>query len=196
MGHHQCSVLIPVADLFNHSPGRVPGAEYQWDDVSGDFVVKATAAHAAGEEIFISYGQRSNVELYRTYGFTLPPESEPCWSCSPSPEKSNRIFQGYVNRGVFSEDDQIHLHSTHVHHTLQTMIKQATKGNIDPRDVLCQICRCCMEPYEHDKKLKPALKALEHVRRATPTSAAWWAKLPDTACTLATDPVARIKMSE
>ena len=34
----------------------------------------------AGEELLISYGSKGNADLFRTYGFTLPPDVEPLWS--------------------------------------------------------------------------------------------------------------------
>ena len=43
-----------------------------FDQSSNEFRVKALEAYGAGEEVFITYGPKSNAELLVSYGFVLP----------------------------------------------------------------------------------------------------------------------------
>lgn len=62
--------LVPIADLLNHSLS--PEVEWGFDDDSGDFVMLASQAAAAGCELCDSYGHKSNSRLLLHYGFVLP----------------------------------------------------------------------------------------------------------------------------
>lgn len=62
--------LVPIADLLNHSLS--PAVEWGFDDDSGDFVMLASQAAAAGCELCDSYGHKSNSRLLLHYGFVLP----------------------------------------------------------------------------------------------------------------------------
>merc|ERR1712224_1102660 len=72
-GLYKCCVLVPVADMFNHSQN--PTATWAYDSNSDALIIKTSQAISCGEEIFISYGrEKSNVRLHRTYGFTMAPD--------------------------------------------------------------------------------------------------------------------------
>ena len=62
--------LVPLLDCLNHHPA--PGCVHRVDPESGSFMVQTTRAHAAGEELCISYSDHGNDALLRLYGFTLP----------------------------------------------------------------------------------------------------------------------------
>ncbi|KAK0729726.1 hypothetical protein B0H67DRAFT_477610 [Lasiosphaeris hirsuta] len=59
-------VFQPVADLFNHA---AVGCAVSFDAAS--FTITADRAYAAGEEVYICYGQHSNDFLLAEYGFVM-----------------------------------------------------------------------------------------------------------------------------
>ncbi|KAK3363597.1 hypothetical protein B0T25DRAFT_587507 [Lasiosphaeria hispida] len=59
-------VLQPVADLFNHAAA---GCAVSFDAAS--FTITADRPYAAGDEVYICYGQHSNDFLLAEYGFVL-----------------------------------------------------------------------------------------------------------------------------
>ena len=70
------TALILGADMFNHYP--MPRPEKFVDDYGINYVgdpahvdVRADRTTLAGEEVFISYGPKSNIELYLIHGFVL-----------------------------------------------------------------------------------------------------------------------------
>jgi hypothetical protein len=64
---------VPVIDFFNHSV--TPQAQIMQIGGKGDFVSLTIAPISAGDEVFISYGEKSDAELLRQYGFVLRPQS-------------------------------------------------------------------------------------------------------------------------
>jgi len=60
--------LVPLGDLLNHrSDAGLPGI-----DATGQYIeVNSTQDYAKGDQVFISYGNKSNAELLGTYGFIL-----------------------------------------------------------------------------------------------------------------------------
>lgn len=64
----EVSVLLPVIDSCNHR-SQTPTATLDLEPLEGSFVVTAETAVAAGEEVTISYGDRTNDELLQFYGF-------------------------------------------------------------------------------------------------------------------------------
>jgi hypothetical protein len=63
------SALIPIADTFDHGTGDVA---WSYDDTVGGLVITAARNLAAGEEIHLSYGRKSNARLLCSYGFCVP----------------------------------------------------------------------------------------------------------------------------
>jgi len=63
-------VLVPMADMLNHSPEAGAG---NLEQIDGQyfFVINATKDYAVGEQVYDSYGARSNFELIKGYGFAL-----------------------------------------------------------------------------------------------------------------------------
>jgi len=62
--------MVPLLDCLNHDPA--PGCAHRIDPATQSFVVETTRAHAAGEQLCISYNDNGNDALLRLYGFTLP----------------------------------------------------------------------------------------------------------------------------
>jgi hypothetical protein len=60
--------MIPLADLFNFHPEKINVEWYQQDE---NFYIKSTRDLKVGEEIFVSYGDRSNLLYLLNYGFTI-----------------------------------------------------------------------------------------------------------------------------
>ena len=77
--------LVPLADCLNHSNLNVryklekngeiinPHEKYTFDPLSGDFVMYPSGGnfYREGEEVFNSYGRRSNSHLMLDYGFCI-----------------------------------------------------------------------------------------------------------------------------
>lgn len=74
--HH----IFPLAINFNHDVSSCANAKWKWDDQKGAFYIWASRDIEAGEEITITYGPKSNAQLFSTYGFTLQPDSEPVFT--------------------------------------------------------------------------------------------------------------------
>lgn len=70
------SGMGPFVDMMNHKPPGQNNVIWTWDDTVNGKVVKAVLDIRRGEEIFISYGERSNTDLLTVYGFTLPENSD------------------------------------------------------------------------------------------------------------------------
>lgn len=76
--------LVPVADMFNHKTRENPEdkiADYEWDGetfslVTYDHYKKGSTVIASltvvGEQIFICYGDKTNIHLLTGYGFINP----------------------------------------------------------------------------------------------------------------------------
>lgn len=172
------SALVPINDCFNH--GANPGATWRWDAEREHMVLVATRAHDQGEEVFISYGRRSNVLLFRTYGFTLPSEVEPTWTyIAQGGGRLAHIYAKYLPEKAWRL--AVHMESHIVQDSLVEALNHCTKHGRDPEAFLRELCICSMEPYECDKALLPALEALRRVRRTAPASSAWWTELPSAA---------------
>mmetsp|Transcript_10388 Transcript_10388/g.24619 ORF Transcript_10388/g.24619 Transcript_10388/m.24619 type:complete len:523 (-) Transcript_10388:95-1663(-) len=67
-------VLGPVAELLNHQPRA---GHIQWSH-TWEMEVVTDKAVPAGEEVFLSYGNKCNLSLLLEYGFALPVNEEWC----------------------------------------------------------------------------------------------------------------------
>jgi|APGre2960657444_1045066.scaffolds.fasta_scaffold10243_1 hypothetical protein len=62
--------LVPWADLMNHDVNC--GAHLDWDGNAKAVVLRTDCEYAARQQVFCSYGPRSNGELLISYGFCPP----------------------------------------------------------------------------------------------------------------------------
>lgn len=62
-------VLVPYADMLNHSPQNQ--TSWYYDDLVESFVVEAIDTIKKGKEIFDSYGKKTNTSYLLNYGFTI-----------------------------------------------------------------------------------------------------------------------------
>lgn len=68
-GNKDKLALVPFADMLNHSNH---GVNVDWKVCDDHFVLKTTTEVKAGEQLFDSYGTKTNYENILFYGFTLP----------------------------------------------------------------------------------------------------------------------------
>ena len=59
--------LFPIVDFFNH---RIGDTTWTYDPHDGNFVITTERAFAVGDEVHLTYGDRSNARLFLHYGFT------------------------------------------------------------------------------------------------------------------------------
>ncbi|KAL4447375.1 hypothetical protein ABPG77_007408 [Micractinium sp. CCAP 211/92] len=71
--------LLPWADLLNHAPSST--AFLDWDAASAAVVLRVDRRYRAGEEVHISYGQKTGGELLLSYGFAPKPADNPHDGC-------------------------------------------------------------------------------------------------------------------
>ena len=69
INNNKTDALVPFADLLNHRRPR----QTQWffDDEKNSFVVQAVEEIGEGQEIFDSYGKKTNYRFLLNYGFAL-----------------------------------------------------------------------------------------------------------------------------
>ncbi|PSC72364.1 ribulose-1,5 bisphosphate carboxylase oxygenase large subunit N-chloroplastic [Micractinium conductrix] len=72
--------LLPFADLLNHSPSCTEFLD--WDAAEGCVVLRADQRYRPGEEVHVSYGQKSGGELQLSYGFCPRPADNPHDGCT------------------------------------------------------------------------------------------------------------------
>ena len=60
---------VPFIELFNHDNDY--NTDFEYDEKNKGFILKAVRDIIAGEELTVSYGNESNINLFMTYGFTL-----------------------------------------------------------------------------------------------------------------------------
>ncbi len=73
-GGDEAGALAPVGDLLNHSSrddGTSCGAG-SFDAAAQAYCFRAQCSTPAGQQVFVSYGEHSNLELLLHYGFVMP----------------------------------------------------------------------------------------------------------------------------
>ncbi|KAK9792693.1 hypothetical protein WJX73_002523 [Symbiochloris irregularis] len=70
---------IPWADFLNHAPDA--NCYLDWDPSSKAVVLKPDRAYKPGDQIFTSYGPKTDGELLLSYGFVCPPGANPSDAC-------------------------------------------------------------------------------------------------------------------
>ncbi|XP_042386567.1 ribulose-1,5 bisphosphate carboxylase/oxygenase large subunit N-methyltransferase, chloroplastic-like [Zingiber officinale] len=85
--------LVPWADMLNHSPEVETFLDY--DKASKGIVFMADQSYQLGEQVFISYGKKSNGELLLSYGFVPKDGTNPNDSVelSLSLKKSDKCYK-------------------------------------------------------------------------------------------------------
>lgn len=174
------SALVPILDFGNHCDAR-PGMRVSWDLAEDVMVVKAIRAHAAGEELYITYGRHSNPVLFRTYGFVGLPEEEPTWTYACLATDFGDLSSGALAGHLavrFPSLAEVHLDASELTPTAVTVLDACTDARCDILDVLRTFCRRVAERYEKDAALREPIVALRRERELRPASAAWWDHMP------------------
>ena len=70
----RADVLVPFADLINHRPQRQ--TQWYYDNAQNSFMIQSLEDIKEGNEIYDSYGKKSNAKLLLNYGFCLENNSE------------------------------------------------------------------------------------------------------------------------
>eukprot|EP01103_Thecamoeba_quadrilineata_P003169 TRINITY_DN12977_c0_g1_i1.p1 TRINITY_DN12977_c0_g1~~TRINITY_DN12977_c0_g1_i1.p1 ORF type:complete len:421 (+),score=52.70 TRINITY_DN12977_c0_g1_i1:62-1324(+) len=67
--------LVPLADMINHSvpPNQANYASYKFHESTQTFCIHSNFPFKTGEQVFITYGAKSNYELLIDYGFLMEP---------------------------------------------------------------------------------------------------------------------------
>lgn len=161
---------VPVADMFNHS--TAPNATWEFDS-NGDFVVVVTRSISPEEEVYISYGRdKSNVRLFRTYGFTVGPEVEPSWSFRVWPTLAREVYSQFLPER--ERRKVIDLEIRRVDETARIALQACQENGHEPVEFLRALCTHFRVKYEADEPLQVALNALRRARALDPSSSAWW----------------------
>jgi len=188
------STLVPVVDLLNHAHGPSRGVVWRWDKDAQAMVVTATRKIMAGQELLCAYGPRSNLLLYRTYGFTHPPDLEPAWSYIVRPSCCASVYDEFLPGQALAA--QPVLDSNNLEASLCEVLNAVARGGRDAAEFLRSLCECCRQPYEEDEMLRPARESLRRVRARDPASAAWWSDLGEADQTMLAEEGVRVKMCE
>lgn len=162
---------VPIADMFNHSSD--PNSTYEFDISSGDLSVRVNRDVAVGDELFITYGrEKSNVRLFRTYGFTMAPAVEPSWSFRVWPTMTTEVYERFLPERVHGK--VLDLEAKRVDSTTKLAMQAAADHGADASDFLRAVCDHFQGQYEADSALRPALEELRQVREHQPGCACWW----------------------
>eukprot|EP00746_Dinoflagellata_sp_MGD_P127620 gnl/MRDRNA2_/MRDRNA2_62151_c0_seq1.p1 gnl/MRDRNA2_/MRDRNA2_62151_c0~~gnl/MRDRNA2_/MRDRNA2_62151_c0_seq1.p1 ORF type:complete len:516 (-),score=73.47 gnl/MRDRNA2_/MRDRNA2_62151_c0_seq1:48-1595(-) len=166
--------LVPVADMFNHDPR--PNAGWNYNSDTDVLLVWATVPISRGEEVLISYGERSNPRLLSMYGFTVHPAVEPHQSFRLLPTVIHE-FNPEIN--ILKLPAEIYLMSTKLHSTFHEFFVETTAQDQDPFQTIERIVVHFIELYEADEMLMPFRQTLSNNRAEDPGTMVWWSSLED-----------------
>ena len=93
------AVLVPYADMLNHYRPRE--TKWQFEDTSQCFTVVALQDINVGEQVYDSYGQKSNHRFLLNYGFSVEKNIEPDGYC---PNDVRMIPSDFFMKVVYSYD--------------------------------------------------------------------------------------------
>jgi histone-lysine N-methyltransferase SETD3 len=65
------SGMVPLVDMMNHKPPGQNNIACYWDAEADGFVAKANCQIRRNDELYNTYGERSNITLLTQYGFTI-----------------------------------------------------------------------------------------------------------------------------
>lgn len=186
-------------------------------------VLVAAREYLPGEEITIMYGDLSNPVLFRQYGFTLPPDEEPgytcAWSISELCEACDGALRANTGDSSVGAPENAHGSSQDVRgclaaalterlpggldldtrkssESLLIMLKTCVAEGFDPAAFFRKLCNEKTGAYERNSAVLPALSALRRVRAVDPSSVAWWDDDAAHVADQARDEFIRVKMSE
>merc|ERR1712129_258979 len=145
-------------------------------------VIRSLRAHTAGEEVSICYANLSNPLLFRTYGFTLPPEQEPSWTCTLPVVDVVQVANAEL-AGLLRALPNVHLDAATVTDTLAAALEACRNAESDGAVFLHDVCTRKAKTFEDDLALRVALAALTRAQKRAQADGslrqpwAWWAEL-------------------
>jgi len=159
-------VIAPMIDMVNHNgkPGAAAGVTYQ--ALQASFEVLATKPYAAGDQVFISYGERSNDQLLQYYGFVESPNSQDvyefanvpraladaCSKCSITAPGLNDFSKSYAGPAL--------LFQTGFDPAFVAEMGKVCGGDAPARRVLCQMLRDELAKFPTSLEADEALAGL------------------------------------
>lgn len=69
----EAAVYVPLADMINHRRGKGASCSWEYDGGGQGFLIKTKRPISAGEELFITYGEKASDILLTHYGFVEVP---------------------------------------------------------------------------------------------------------------------------
>jgi hypothetical protein len=86
--------VVPMFDLFRHVPltDEMSLDVWQWNQTEEKFYVRANSTFKAGDEIFVSLGEKCNSELLDYYGFVIQDNINDCVHLDMELPKTDPLF--------------------------------------------------------------------------------------------------------
>jgi len=72
VGKDEAMAMIPLADMINHVESPSANAKWKYEGMGSGFAIKTKRPIAAGEEFYMSYGDKGNDMFLAHYGFIVP----------------------------------------------------------------------------------------------------------------------------
>ena len=101
MKNKKTDVLVPFADLLNHK--RPKQTQWYYDDSIESFVIQATENIEEGNEIFDSYGKKTNARFLLHYGFCLDDNDTSEFNMTVTFNESHPLFK---QKKIFFENEK------------------------------------------------------------------------------------------
>ena len=101
MKNKKTDVLVPFADLLNHK--RPKQTQWYYDDSIESFVIQATENIEEGNEIFDSYGKKTNARFLLHYGFCLDDNDASEFNMTITFNESHPLFK---QKKIFFESEK------------------------------------------------------------------------------------------
>lgn len=171
-------------DNLNHEPDGRQSARWFYDEDEDALVVTAKRAMTAGEEVTISYGLRSNAQLFSVYGFTIHPALEPIfafrlWVLQLAQEFPDLGLEKHLAGSV-----DLVLRSPPVKENpdegdndpqgLDKFLNATHQGGMDPEIALAQVLEKHLSTYNSDEVIAPFREQLAANRQKNRSSWVWW----------------------
>jgi len=176
-----CRRLMPLAINLNHDVEACVSAAWEFQRQPDQMRVWACRGVAAGEELTISYGVRSNAQLMAIYGFTLDPKLEPIFTFRaatvadviPGTEDMNFEVQLTTLPVLGDASEELQFALKHCG-GLQRFLERARTAGLPPSQALGHLIASRCEQQSRDPILVDFLQLLRRNRARRPKSRVWW----------------------
>jgi len=192
-GRNSQHSVVPVAQELNHRTEGLASATWAFDTDEDALVI--WAGHRAiqeGDEVTISYGTRSNAELFTTYGFTVAPALERHFSFRAWATKLHELFPWLKLAESVVDVMLVTLELEHGGAAaavgdeplqaippqflgLRPFLEGAKVGGVGAADALTKLLNHLLPRYDSDELVRPFLEQLRQNRARRADSWVWWA---------------------